>query len=319
MQRTGGRILKRGDTARHRPLVAALAASALVAGSTAAQAQSIEPRAYSAAPTGFNFVIAGYTQTTGGLSFDTAVPITDPELKVRTAVFAYARTLDLWGRSGKVDVVVPVDSLRGHALYRGVPTERDVDGLGDPLVRLSVILYGARAMTPAQFRAFKQDVLVGVSLQVSPPLGQYDESRLINLGSNRWTFKPEVGVSKAAGPWIVELKGSATVFTDNNDFFGGGSRTQKPLYSAQANAIYNFRPGLWASLDGTYYTGGRSTVNGTLNNDLQRNWRLGATLAVPLTPQQSLKLYASRGVSARTGNNFDLVGLAWQYRWASGS
>jgi hypothetical protein len=300
------------------PLIGLFAVPVLASGATLAQAQSIEPRAYSAAPTGLNFVIAGVAETTGGLSFDTSVPLTDPDLKVRTAIFAYARTLDLWGRPGKVDVIAPVNSLRGDALYRGAPIERNVDGFGDPLVRVSVILYGARAMTPAQFRAFKQDVLVGVSLQVSPPLGQYDGDRLINLGSHRWSFKPEVGVSKAAGPWIAELKGAATIFTDNNDFFGGGSRTQKPLYSLQANAIYNFKPGVWASLDGTYYTGGRSTVNRSLNNDLQRNWRVGATLAMPLTSQQSIKFYASKGVSARTGNNFDLIGIAWQYRWASG-
>jgi hypothetical protein len=300
---------------KHPLLIIPIAACALAG---VARAQSIEPRAYSAAPTGFNFLIAGYAETCGGLSFDTAVPITDPELKVRSAIFAYARTLDLWGRSGKIDVIVPVNRLRGDALYRGEPIERNVDGLSDPLARLSVILYGARAMTPAQFRGFKQDVLVGASLQVSAPLGQYDESRLINLGSHRWSFKPEVGVSKAAGPWIVEVKGAVTIFTDNNDFLEGGSRTQKPLYSAQANAIYTLRSGAWASLDGTFYTGGRSTVNGTLNNDLQRNWRVGATLALPLDPQNSLKFYASRGVSARTGNNYDLLGVAWQHRWASG-
>jgi Putative MetA-pathway of phenol degradation len=295
-----------------------LAACVLAGAANVAQAQSIEPRAYSAAPTGVNFVIAGYAGTQGGVAFDTSVPITDPNLKVRSVIVAYARTLDLWGRSGKFDVIVPASRLNGDALFRGERVERNVDGLGDPLARLSVILYGARAMTPAQFQAYRQDLVVGVSLQVSIPLGQYDDTRLINLGSNRWSFKPEVGVSKASGPWTVELKGATTFFTDNNDFFGGGSRTQKPLYSGQANVIYNFRPGLWASVDATYYTGGRTTLNETLNNDLQKNWRLGATLAVPLTAQQSLKFYASSGVSARTGNNFDLLGVAWQYRWASG-
>ena len=306
------------DSPGHSPLIGALAACVLAGAANVAQAQSIEPRAYSAAPTGMNFVIAGYAETQGGVAFDTSVPITDPDLKVRTVVVAYARTLDLWGRSGKFDVIAPASRLSGDALFRGEPVERNVDGLGDPLVRLSVILYGARAMTPAQFQAYRQDLLVGVSLQVSVPLGQYDDTRLINLGSNRWSFKPEVGVSKTSGPWTVELKAATTFFTDNNDFLGGGSRTQKPLYSGQANVIYNFRPGLWASVDATYYTGGRTTLNGTLNNDLQKNWRLGATLAVPLTAQQSLKFYASSGVSARTGNNFDLLGVAWQYRWASG-
>ena len=294
-----------------------LAACALAAAATAARAQSIEPRAYSAAPTGLNFLIVGYAETRGGLAFDTAVPLTDPNLKVQSPVVAYARTLDLWGRPGKFDVIVPAGRLTGSALYRGELVERKVEGLTDPMARASVILYGARAMTPAQFRTYKPDLLVGASLQVSAPLGQYDDTRLVNLGAHRWWFKPEVGVSMTAGPWTAEFSGAVTFFTDNNDFFGGGSRTQKPLYSGQTHVVYNFRSGVWTSLDATYFTGGRSTVNGTLNNDLQRNWRLGATLALPVTAQQSLKFYASRGVSARTGNNFDLLGVAWQYRWAS--
>ena len=302
---------------RHSPLIGLLAACALAAGTTVARAQSIEPRAYSAAPTGLNFFIVGYAETRGGVAFDTTLPLTDPSLKVQSPVVAYARTLDLWGRPGKFDVIVPTGRLHGGALYVGEPVERKVDGFADPVARLSVILYGARAMTPAQFRTYKPDLLVGASFQVSAPLGQYDEARLINLGAHRWWFKPEVGVSKTAGPWIAEFSTAVTFYTDNNDFFGGGSRTQKPLYSAQAHAIYNLRSGAWASLDGTYYTGGRSTVNGTLSNDLQRNWRLGATFALPLNAQQSLKFYASRGVSARTGNNYDLLGVAWQYRWAS--
>ena len=299
----------------HWPLIGGLAACALAG---AAHAQSIEPRAYSAAPTGLNFLIVGYAETHGGVAFDSSVPLTDADLKVQSPVLAYARTLDLWGRAGKFDVIVPAGRLNGTALYQGEPVERKVDGFADPVARVSVILYGARAMTPAQFRTYKPDLVVGASLQVSAPLGQYDETRLINLGAHRWWFKPEVGVSKTIGPWTAEFKGAVTFYTDNDDFFGGGTRTQRPLYSGQAHAIYNLRSGAWASLDATYYTGGRSTVNGSLNNDLQRNWRLGGTLALPLTPQNSLKFYASRGVSARTGNNYDLLGIAWQYRWASG-
>jgi len=299
-------------------LIGLLAACALAASATVALAQSIEPRAYSAAPTGLNFLIVGYAETRGGVAFDTTLPLADPSLKVQSPVVAYARTLDLWGRAGKFDVIAPTARLNGNALYLGEPVERKVDGFADPVARLSVILYGARAMTPAHFRAYKPDLLVGASLQVSAPLGQYDETKLINLGAHRWWFKPEVGVSKTAGPWVAELSTAVTFYTDNSDFFGGVTRTQEPLYSTQAHAIYNFRSGAWASIDGAYYTGGRSTVNGSLNNDLQRNWRLGATLALPLNAQNSIKLYASRGVSARTGNNYDLLGVAWQHRWASG-
>jgi hypothetical protein len=159
---------------------------------------------------------------------------------------------------------------------------------------------------------------VGASLQVSVPAGQYDAAKLVNIGTNRWYFKPEIGASKAFGPWIVEVKGSVTFFTTNDDFFNGNRRSQDPLHSFQGHAIYEFKRGIWASLDATYFTGGRTTISGTLNDDRQENWRLGGTLAFPLDARNSVKLYASTGVSARTGNSFDLVGIVWQYRWGAG-
>ena len=290
----------------------------LAASGSVVHAQSIEPRAYSNAPVGVNFLIAGYAYTRGGVSFDTSLPITDPELTTSSAVLGYARALDLWGKSGKFDVIVPYTWLSGSATYRGDPVQREVDGFADPLFRLSVNLYGAPALTVPEFKAYEQDLIVGASLQVSAPAGQYDDTKLVNLGTHRWFFKPEVGVSKALGQWTLELQAGATLFTDNKHFYNGNTRSQDPLYSFQGHAIYNSRSGIWGSLDATYVTGGRTTLNGALNDDLQQNWRVGGTLAFPVDAQNSVKLYASSGVSARTGNSFDLIGIAWQYRWGGG-
>jgi hypothetical protein len=293
--------------------VCVLAASASIAG-----AQSIEPRAYSNAPVGVNFLIGGYAYTRGGVSFDTSLPLTDPKLTTSNAVLGYARALDLWGKSGKFDVIVPYTWLSGSALYQGETVERDVQGFGDPALRLSVNLYGAPALTLPEFKSYEQDVIVGVSLQVSAPAGQYDDTKLVNIGTNRWYFKPELGVSKAQGPLTLEFKAAVTLFTTNTDFYNGNRRSQDPLYSLQAHAIYNFPSGIWGSLDGTYFTGGRTTLNGTLNSDLQQNWRVGGTLAFPVDRHNSIKLYASTGMASRTGNSFDLLGIAWQYRWGGG-
>ena len=297
---------------------ALLAACLLWAGVPAARAQSIEPRAYSNAPVGMNFFIAGYAETRGGISFDTALPITNPEIETSSLVLAYARALDFWGKSGKFDIIVPYTSLEGSATYKGDPVQREVEGFGDPLLRVSVNFVGAPALSPAEFKSYQQDLIVGASLQVSVPAGQYDSTKLVNLGANRWFFKSELGASQAYGPWIVEVKSAVTLFTDNDDFFNGKKRSQDPLYSLQAHAIYNFGPGIWGSLDATYFTGGRTTLDGVLNNDLQRNWRLGGTFSLPIDARNSVKLYASSGVSARTGNNFDLLGIAWQHRWGGG-
>jgi len=295
-----------------------LAAGVLIGFASPARTQDIEPRAYSNAPIGVNFLIAGYAYTRGGLSFDSAVPITNAHLNTSNAVLAYATVLDLWGKSAKFDAIVPYVWMSGTADYQGQPVQRTVDGFGNSAFRLSINLYGAPALTLKEFAAWEQDLIIGASLRVSPPWSQYDAGRLINIGTNRWSFKPEVGMSKAVGPWTVEVQAAATFFTDNDEFFGGNTRSQDPLYSLQGHVIYGFRSGIWASLDATYFTGGRTTVSGVLNNDLQQNWRVGGTLAFPVDRANSIKFYASSGVSARTGNSYDLIGVAWQYRWGGG-
>lgn len=289
----------------------------LAASAPTADAQEIEPRAYSNAPVGVNFLIAGYAQTRGGLSFDT-LPITNADLKTKNGVVAYARVLDLGGLSAKFDAIASYTRLSGSASFLGEPLERVVDGLADPRFRLSVNLYGAPALSLQEFRSYEQDLIVGASVQVSAPWGQYDSSRMVNIGTNRWSFKPEVGISKASGPWTLEFTAAATLFTDNTDFFGGNTRAQDPLYSVQGHAIYGFAGGSWASFDVTYFTGGRTILNDQINEDWQENWRLGATLALPVDRLNSIKFYASSGSSARTGNNYDLLGVAWQHRWGGG-
>jgi len=319
------RIRSRTTTSRpreRRARIAALAAKVLAAcglgGVAIAHAQDIEPRAYSNAPVGVNFVVAGVAYSHGGLSLDPSLPVTDARLESSAAVLAYARVLDLWGVSGKFDAIVPYASLSGTAVYAGQPVERSIHGAANPLFRISANLVGAPALTLQEFAAYRQDLIVGVSLQVGVPLSQYDPTRLLNIGTNRWSAKPEVGVSKAIGSWTIEGQAAVTFYGDNTDFFGGSTRTQDPLYALQGHAIHSFRSGIWASLDLTYFAGGRSTIDGVAKNDLQQNWRVGATLAIPVDRRNSIKLAASSGVSARTGNNFDLLAVAWQYRWGGG-
>ena len=171
--------------------------------------------------------------------------------------------------------LVPLSSLTGTADYAGQPIQRDVTGLADPAVKLSVNLYGAPALSLKEFAAFEQDLIVGASLRVTAPLGNYDNTRLVNLGTHRWSFKPEIGVSKALGRWTVEAAAAVTLYTDNDDFFNGSTRSQDPLYSIAGHVVYSARSGIWGSLDLTYFGGGRTTIGGTLNNDLQQNWRAG--------------------------------------------
>jgi hypothetical protein len=296
---------------------AALCAACLLA-PLAAPAQELEPRAYANLPTGLNFLALGYAYSRGGLSTDPSLPVEDARLRIHTGLLAYVRSLDFWGRSGKVDVVVPYSGLSGTALVAGQPAQREVSGFGDPRLRVAVNFYGAPSLTVPEFRSYQQDLVVGGSLQASLPVGQYDSSRAVNLGTNRWSLKPDLGFSKAFGSLTADLTAGVTFFGTNHDFFGGQTVEKDPLYSIQANLSYTFEGGVWASLGSTFYRGGRTTVDGVRKDDPLGNSRVGLTLSVPIDRHYSIKFNASSGISTRTGTDFDSVGVVGQYRWGAG-
>lgn len=283
------------------------------------RAQDFEPRQYANAPIGMNFLAAGPAITRFGMPTDPAVPLTDPKLNTYGAVLGYARVIRLGGQSAKVSVIAPYMWLDGSAVYNGERLTRRVDGLTDMKVRLAANLLGAPALGLKEFMDYKQDMVVGASITVTCPTGQYDPDRLVNLGANRWSYKGELGASQALGKWILELSATAEVFTDNPDFYIGRTRQQEPVYAGKGHAIRNFAKGMWASVDLTYYAGGSTTIDGVFRNDLQQNWRTGATFSTPLSKRHGLRFNWSAGVYARTGNNFDQVSLTWQYRWGAGS
>ena len=281
-------------------------------------AQSLEPRAYSNAPVGMNFLLAGYQNSIGGLIFDPTVPITDANAKIDMGILAYVRTLDVAGKSAKTGVILPYASLDADGYLNGDFRTRETNGFVDPVFYFSMNFYGAPAVTMKEFKSFQQDTIIGFTVKLVPPLGAYESDKLINIGTNRWTIEPALGVSKALGNWTLEGSAAVGLYTDNNDFDNGKTRKQDPIYSTQLHVTYNFPYHIWAAVSATYYTGGRTTIEGVSNDDLQENWRTGFTLALPVNFKHSIKLYGSRGVSTRTGSNYDVLGIAWQYRWGGG-
>lgn len=283
-----------------------------------ASAQDLEPRAYSNSPIGMHFAVAGYGYTTGKVFTDPALPVDNVSTEAHVGVFALATTFGILGQSAKFDLVVPYVSLAAKGLVFGVPHARYVDGFADPAFRFSMNFIGAPALSVADFSSYRQDFILGASVRVSLPLGQYDETRLVNIGANRLAIRPEFGVSKAFGRWTVELSPGVTFYSDNNDFFGGHEREQDPIWGVQAHLSYNFRPGCWLGLDAAYFKGGRSTVDGVKNNDEHEGARLGATLAIPLTRYYSVKLYGLAGFDRHRDRDLEALGIAFQYRWGGG-
>ena len=282
----------------------------------AASAQELEPGAYWPIPTGLHIVTAVNSFNWGDLAFDASAPIDEASATINTTAFAFTRAFGLAGRSANLGIVLPVVGGHLEGRYLGEPAEAGRFGLGDPRFRLGLNLYGAPAMTPRVFASYRPGTLLGVSLTAAPPLGQYDETKLINLGTNRWSFKPEVGISHAFGQWVAEGMAGVWLFTDNAEFVGGRTRSQDPIAAIQGHLTFRFKPNVWLAADANYYTGGRTTIDGNANLDLQRNSRIGATFSSGLGRSQAIRMSVSRGAYTTIGADFTSIGASYSYAWA---
>lgn len=291
-------------------LAAALALLALPA-----RAQELEPRAYSPSPTGLNFILLSYARTQGGVVFDPSLPFRDVEATLNAPAALYGRTFGLFGRSANTGIGIPYawGEVQGNVGEEFRRVTRS--GLADLRARFAVNLIGGPALTRQEFATRRPRTTLGASVVIVAPTGQYDPRKLINIGANRWAFKPELGLSRPFGRLMAELYAGAWIFTDNADFYGGQRREQQALGALQGHLSYTFKPRLWISADATFYTGGKTTVGGVSNADLQRNTRAGLTLSLPIRARQSLKLAWGSGVTTRIGGDFDTVSAAWQVQW----
>ncbi len=281
-----------------------------------AVAQNLDPRSFVNTPVGINFAVLTYGYQTGNVLVDPSLPVEDGELTIQGPTASFARALDLWGMSGKVDASLGWACADGHAVLGGaIDTSRHVCGVADPTAHISLNFIGAPAMTLRQYPAYKQDLLVGAGFRMTAPLSQYDPTKFVNIGTNRWSFKPEIGVSKAAGRLTMEFLGAVTFYTTNTDFFDGSTKSQAPLYSAQVNVVYTFRSGIWGAAGVIFYGGGATTVDAGEPINQQENSRAGATLVFPIGRHNSFKVYWTTGVSTRTGTDFQTYQAGWTYLW----
>jgi hypothetical protein len=305
------RILR--PSAAEGTIAAAAAAIVLFTGAGSLRAQELEPRTYAPSPVGTTFVLGGFGKSTGGILFDQSLDIDNVQAELWISTFGFGRTFDLFGRQARMLAVFPLawGDIEGdvHEQFE----RQELGGLVDPRFKLMFGLVGAPALTRAEFGRLERGVTVGASITIIPPWGQYDSRALVNLGYNRWAFKPEIGVSRPVGRWTIEGYASAWLFTTNDAFYPGRLvRRQDPVVALQAHASHPLPHRMWIALDATFFAGGDTRVDGTLNPDHQRNSRLGATFSVPIVGQQSLKFVYSTGATTRRGNDFDTVNVTWQ-------
>jgi hypothetical protein len=286
-------------------------------------AQDLAPRAYLITPVHANAVTLTYSFYDGNLIFDGTIPITGATARASVAVCSLSHSLNFFGRSASLLVSLPygVGNFRGSVL--GAETLAYRSGLLPLTVRFSVNLKGGPAMNREEFSRWRQTTILGFSIKVVPLSGQYDPTKLINFGVNRWAFKPELGYSRRWGHWILDAYGGAWIFTANPEFFSHNAfspsqntQSQSPTGSFEGHLSYDFKPRLWISLDGNFWFGGVTSLNGVSNPlTIQRNSRIGVTASVPLSRRQSIKVSYNNGAYILYGGNFQNVSIAWQYSW----
>lgn len=282
-------------------------------------AQELETRYYTNIPVGLNLLQFGYARSTGNILIDQTLPVEGLDATLNLTQLKYGRTIDFFGKAGKVEALLPLAFGHWTGTEIGVgDRERDITGLADARFTLNVNFVGSPALRLREFRDYRQKTIVGAVLQVVAPTGQYDPSKLINIGSNRWSLKSEVGVSRAIGRWYVEGAGTLWLFSDNRDYFGGQVLSQDPIFAVQGHIVYSFRPGLWLGFDVGYLDGGTTTIDGRTLDTLQSNSRAGLTLQVPFAKRHGIRVAFSRGVRTRIGADFMTLVLGYQVMWGQG-
>ena len=288
-----------------------------------ASAQDLAPRAYLITPIHSNAVVLSYSFLDGDLIFDNAVPITGATARVSVPTFSYVHSLSFFGRTASILGAQPygVGNVRGTVMDAETKAYRS--GLFDTTVRFSVNILGGPAMSVSDFRNWQQKTILGMSIRIVVPTGQYDPTKLVNYGANRWAFKPETGLSRRWGHWVLDGYAGVWFFTRNHEFFsrnqyspGTNVQSQNSIGAFEGHLSYDVKPRLWASFDGNFWVGGRTTINGVQSpNSLQKNSRIGGTVSLPVSKRQSFKLSYNRGAYIRYGGNLNNVSVGWQYSW----
>ncbi len=311
-----GRVHRRQDTRRSAASVhVTVALLCAVLASANAAAQDLTPRTYWPAPNGTRLLILGYSRQTGDVVTDPSIPITGVDSTIDSAVLAYQQTIDLFGRTGNIQLQLPYVDGTTTGMVSREPGRRDVNGIGDLAATLTINLAGAASMSPAEFQELRRNPrpILGLGIKVVAPTGQYDSDRLINIGTNRWAVRLQLGYVRPLRPkWLLEMSAGAWFFEDNDEFLGM-RREQDPIGAFNVHLVRRFSPGFWASLNLNYYVGGHTTIGDTRNADLQRNSRAGLSFAYPFRRRHALKLGFSDGIVTESGGDFRTITLNYVY------
>lgn len=281
-------------------------------------AQELSPRAYWPTPNGTMVAVTGYQYSFGDILTDPSLPFTGVDSKIHIAYLGYLQAFSLFNRTSSILIELPYTwgTTKGIIVdpLGELPGQANVSGIGDIGIALSINLVGAPSMNVAEFQELRNNPrqILGAALKILIPTGEYNADKLINVGANRWAFNFKLGyIFPIHAKWLLEGELGIWAFGDNDEFLGV-TREQKPIYAAQFHLIRRFSPGFWCALNFNFFTGGRSTIGGEVRADLQRNSRIGVTLAYPFAGRHAIKGGFSIGTVTESGDDFARMLLGYQ-------
>ncbi len=280
-------------------------------------AQADNARDWQNTPINLNMVFGYYNLVDSNTPIDTALPIKGLSVNADVYIFRYARSFDVDGRNTAVQLLQPYAdvsaSFDNAQFFTGT---KHNGGIGDTTLVLAHNFFGGPALTAEQFAGWTPETFFSGAAYVTMPTGDYDKNRVINIGSNRWVFKPELAFGTPIGPTWLEFNTYASLYGDNHDYIGDNKLEQKPLYTLETHYSYTINRALWVSLDGTYNRGGETRINGDWQDNKQENALAGASLGFMLSPQFGGLVAYSDTVSERQGSpDVNTWTLRLQYVW----
>ena len=252
------------------------------------------PRQWSHLPKGINVAGVAYAYTEADITVDPVLRMEDVEMELDTWAIKYIHTFEAFDKSARVDITQAYQEGYWTGRLDGVPASAFRHGLSDTFVRFAVNLYGAPPLSGKEYGAYRRntnpETIVGAGLAVRLPTGDYMEDKIINLGKNRFTFRPQLGIQHTSGKWSTELTGEVAFYTDNDEFYNGNKLEQAPLYILHGHITYSFNPGHWAGLGLGYDYGGESTINGADKDDRRQDAALALSYVYPINRRSGIKV-----------------------------
>jgi hypothetical protein len=276
-------------------------------------AQDLEPRAYANMPKDANVAVASYGYMKGDVVSEPTLPIKDFVISSNNFGVGYLHTFGLGNKLARVQVVLPYVIMDGKATVSGEKVTGNRTGFGDMRIRLGINLLGSPALARKDFAQYQQKTIFGVSLVTSVPTGLYYTDKRVNIGANRWGFKPEVGISKRFEHIYAEFYSGVWFYTKNDEFLGDKELNQEPVLSFQGHASYYFKNQMWVGININWFNGGKTAIDDLPAGSVINSSRIGATWSVPLSRSQSVKLQLNTGTFKDIGLNYDSVSFSYQY------